>query len=182
MGGLKDQLLKAGLVNAKQVKQAQQQQKKEAHLRAQGKEQSDQERRQLQAAQIAKVEHDRVLNQERKQAAELKAIQAQIRQLIESHRLPDWRGELPFNFQDGGKIKRIYVNPSIRHQLAKGILAIAVLDLRYELIPAEAAEKVRERDEKAIVLAHKPPAEDRDSGKLSDDAYAGYEIPDDLIW
>jgi uncharacterized protein YaiL (DUF2058 family) len=182
MGGLKDQLLKSGLVNEKQVKQAQQQKRKEANQqRAQGKSGGDEEKRRIQAAQAEKAERDRQLNLQLKEAAERKAVAAQIRQLIENHRLARAEGDLPFNFEDHGKVKRIYVTESLRQQLTRGLLAIVRLDEAFELVPAEAAAKIRARDPAAIVFSNDAPPAGRTEGE--DDAYyAQFEVPDDLIW
>lgn len=49
-------------------------------------------------AREEKAERDRQLNLERQQAAEKKAIQAQIRQLVETNRLDRSRGETSYQF------------------------------------------------------------------------------------
>lgn len=186
MGGLKDQLLKAGLVNEKQVKKAQQEKRKETQQKTAPQKtaeaQAEQARRQQ--AQAEKAERDRQLNLQRKEEADRKALAAQVRQLIETHRLPkaEWENphsETPYNFQDGGVVKRLFVTEAMRGKLIKGVCAIAKLDRQYELVPAETADKIRQRDATALIVYNTPaPA----TASPQDDPYAAYQIPDDLMW
>lgn len=181
MGGLRDQLLKSGLVNEKQVKKAQQE-KRKASQQQQGKSgtEADQNKRELQRIQAEKAERDRQLNLERAREAERKAITAQVRQLIEAHRQPKGGGEVPFNFVDGEKVKRLYLADSVRGQIARGQLAIVKLDQQYELVPAEVAEKIRQRDAGAVILQNDPAR--KNAPREEDDPYAAYQVPDDLLW
>ncbi|QSA98835.1 DUF2058 domain-containing protein [Methylococcus sp. EFPC2] len=179
---LRDQLLKAGLVNEKQAKQAAKEKQKEAKRQHGQKPSADaeQERLRAQRAQAEKVERDRQLNQQRQADAERKALQAQIRQLVEAHRVAKGESETPFNFADGGKVKRLYVSDPNRERIIKGLLAIVRLESGYELVPAEIADKLRARSPDSVVLQHaaKPPAEE----PPADDPYAQYQVPDDLMW
>ncbi len=86
---LRDQLLKAGLVNEKQAKQATKQKQKQQRL--EHKNQVDKDDSQRQAAEQAKAEklaRDQELNRQQQEKAEKKAKAAQIKQLIEGTRLP----------------------------------------------------------------------------------------------
>lgn len=179
---LRDQLLKAGLVNEKQAKQAAREKQKETK-RQHGQNTPDpaeQEKLRAQKAQAEKVERDRQLNQQRQAEAERKALVAQARQLIETHRLPKGESETPYNFVDGGKVKRIYVSEQNRERISKGLLAIARLDKDYEVVPTEIAEKIRARCLDCVVLQNSAQAatDEPDAG----DPYAQYQVPDDLIW
>lgn len=179
---LRDQLLKAGLVSDKQVKQAVREKRKET-LRQQGQKQTaavDEQKRQAQKAQAEKAERDRQLNLQRKEAAEQKAISAQVRQLIETHRQPKGEGDTPYNFIDGDKVKRMFVSDKVREQLCQGRLAIVKLDQQYELVPAEIAQKIRARHEDSVVLLND--FQQTSAGNGDVDPYADYKIPDDLIW
>lgn len=181
MSGLRDQLLKSGLVNEKQVKKAQQE-KRKAGLQQQGKPgaEADENKRRRQQLQAEKAERDRQLNLERSREAASKAIAAQIKQLIEAHRQPQGDGEVPFNFVDGEKVKRMYVSAPARGQIARGQLAIVRLGQGYELVPAEIAEKIRQRDAGAVVLQNEPPPKSEPA--KDDDPYSAYAVPDDLMW
>ena len=182
MGGLKDQLLKAGIVDAKQVKQAQQAVRKEQkQQRSQGKPAAaEEERQRLAQAQTEKAERDRQLNRQRQEESEQRAVLAQIRQLVEAHRLSTADGDRPFNFTDGSTVKRLHVTDAVARQLGQGRLAIVKLEGRYEVVPAEVAEKIGARQASAVILHNAPsPATEPPT---EDDPYRGFEVPDDLMW
>jgi uncharacterized protein YaiL (DUF2058 family) len=179
---LRDQLLKAGLVTDKQVKKAVKEKRKEVNqrqARAQT-EPTEEARLQAQRIQAEKVERDRQLNLQRQEAAEQKAVAAQVRQLVETHKIPLTEGDIPFNFVDGTTVKRLYVTISLRDKISCGQLAIVKVEGRYELIAAEAAEKIRKRHAASLVLWNELQA--APEPKSGDDPYAGYEVPDDLMW
>jgi uncharacterized protein YaiL (DUF2058 family) len=179
MAGLRDQLLKSGLVNEKQVKKAQKEKHKEQ--RSQGKSHAgeDEEAQRRLRVQAEKLERDRRLNQQRKDDANKKALAAQARQLIEVHQQPRNEGETPFSFTDGGKIKKLMLETRVRDQLVRGQLAIVKVDQAYELVPRETAEKILQRDAAFLILMNEPSGHNEPS---SDDPYADYQVPDDLIW
>ncbi len=85
------------------------------------------------ASRVAKLNKDKELNLEQSEKAKTKAISAQIKQLIESHALDLSGFELDYNFTDGKKVKKIYVNDLIKHQLSRGMLAISKLGITYLL-------------------------------------------------
>ena len=93
MAGLRDQLLKSGLVNEKQVKKAQREKHKEQRA-PHGKPVASEQQQSLQQRQAEKQERDRQLNQQRREESERRALAAQARQLIEAHRLARIEGEL----------------------------------------------------------------------------------------
>ena len=178
---LQDQLLKAGLVNEHQLRKAKTNKRQENKQHRNKKTQpADQNKLQAQQLLAEKAERDRQLNLQRKATAERKAIAAQIRQLIETNRQPREGGELPYNFVDSGKVKKIYVSEALRTKVVQGKLAIVKLDGKYELVPPDIAEKIRTRDERRVVFQNDTKHGD-DSGD-SDDPYAKYQVPDDLIW
>ncbi len=175
---LRDQLLKAGLVNEKQAKQVSKQTQKQQRLEHKGQaEKDDSQREAALKAQAEKLARDQELNRQQQEKAQKKALAAQVKQLIESSRLPRLNGEDYYNFVDDKKVKRIAVNPMLRDKLSRGTLAIARLDGKYELIPREAALKVQEREPQRIVLLNTPT-----EAPDADDPYAAYQIPDDLMW
>jgi uncharacterized protein YaiL (DUF2058 family) len=182
---LRDQLLKSGLVNDKQLKQATKEKRKEDRQKH-GQKQSGPDESALRAERIAqekaqKAERDRELNLQQKQAAEQKALHAQLRQLVETHRQPTGDGgDIAYSFSDGGKVKRLYVTGDVRDRLSAGRLVIVRCDERYELVFPDIAERIRGRDPDAIVLWNVPPPAVEDSA--AEDPYAKYQIPDDLIW
>lgn len=170
---LRDQLLKAGLVNTKQVKQSQHQQRK-----AKGPKVDPAQQAAAQQAQAAKAERDRDLNRKRQEEAERKALAAQIKQIVEANRIDKGEGDIPYNFVDGSKVKRIYVTKPLHEQLVRGALCIVKQGGRYELLPLEAAEKVRERDAARVIAAQA----EAPTAPEENDPYAAFQVPDDLIW
>lgn len=171
---LKDQLMKAGLANAKQVRRA------EHEKRQMAKDPNAETAEQLAAKAMAeKAGRDRELNRRQQEEKEQRAIAAQVRQLVEGHRIDRKGGDVPFQFTDDKKVKKLYVKPAQQSQLANGQVAIVRLGEGYELVPTVVAEKIRQRDEATVVLLNTrkaPEAVDED------DPYAAYQIPDDLMW
>lgn len=181
MGGLKDQLLKAGLVNEKQAKKAQLEKRKEIRQQ-QGAPSgvAEQAKQQALQAKAEKAERDRQINLQIKEEAEKKALAAQVRQLIETHRQPKGEGETPYNFVDGSTVKKLYLSDKVRGLIANGRLAIVKLDQQYELVPAEIADRIRQRDASHVVLQN--PTQPDSSPDQAEDPYSAYQVPDDLIW
>lgn len=144
---LRDQLLKAGLVNQKQAKQVGKEKQKEQRLVHKGQAQADDsQKRAAQEAQAEKIKRDQELNRQQQEKVEQKARTAQVKQLIEVSRLPKLITEDYYNFVDDKKVKRISVNALVRNKLSSGSLAIVHHGGGYEIIPREAALKIQERD------------------------------------
>ncbi len=173
-----DQFLKAGLVNKTRLNKAKKskirQQKQKNKQKIEVVDEAALAARQAAAEQTAR---DRELNRQLKEEVERKAVQAQVRQLVEMNRLPRDDGDVGYNFQDGTAIRKIFVSEAVHDKLGRGLLAIARLDDRYEVIPSVVAEKIMLRDESCIVSNATTRLE---SGE--DDPYADYKVPDDLMW
>ncbi|WP_122670321.1 DUF2058 domain-containing protein [Pseudomonas viridiflava] len=175
---LRDQLLKAGLVNQKQAKQVGKEKQKEQRLVHKGQAQADDsQKRAAQEAQAEKIKRDQELNRQQQEKVEQKARTAQVNQLIEVSRLPKLITEDYYNFVDDKKVKRISVNALVRNKLSSGSLAIVHHGGGYEIIPREAALKIQERDPRRVVLLNTPT-----EAPDADDPYAAYQVPDDLMW
>ncbi|MGH8079809.1 MAG: DUF2058 domain-containing protein [Lysobacter sp.] len=179
---LQDQLLKAGLVKKSQVAQVAREQAKQRQGKAPPAptvEQLETERLRLE-----RVERDRALSAERNAQARTHEQRAQIRQIVETHKVKR-EGEIAYRFTDGDTIKSLWINAALRTQLASGALVIVRHDPDYELLPRAAAEKVRERDASMIVLdnaASKTAAAAEATPSEDDEFYARFQVPDDLIW
>lgn len=176
---MRDQLLKAGLVDEKklkEVKKAKHQQTKSRKGKNKGGA-VDEARLAAEKARAEKVERDRQLNLQHKQEAEQRAIAAQVRQIVEMNRQEKGAGDIAYNFTDGAKVARLYVTEQQQKQLGNGRLCIVKFDGVYELIPTSAAEKIRQRDTAITILSNQP-TEQPDG----DDPYADYKVPDDLMW
>ncbi|MFP6798933.1 MAG: DUF2058 domain-containing protein [Pseudomonas sp.] len=175
---LRDQLLKAGLVNEKQAKQAGKQQQKQQRLVHKGQVEKDESQKlAAQQAMAEKAARDQELNRQQQEKIEQKARAAQIKQLIEASRLPKLSTEDYYNFVDDKKVKRLSVNALMRNKLSSGSLAIVRHGGGYEVIPREAALKIQERDAQRVVLLNTPT-----EAPDADDPYAAYQVPDDLMW
>ncbi len=179
MASLKDQLLKAGLVDAKKAKQVDKEKRKEAKVARRSSEpQVDEVKQQLEQARIEKQERDRTLNRQREQELQQKALAAQIKQLIENHRQSKGKDEVEHNFTHGKLIKKIRVSAAVQQQIVRGQLAIVALGQGYELVPRVVAEKIAQRDAAAVVVLNTPSK----TTEVDDDPYKDYVIPDDLMW
>ena len=180
---LQEQLLGAGIANKKQANKAKKAKNQKIKQKKSGIVVKDDTAEKIQQEQAAKAERDRELNRQRDEAAAEKALQAQIKQIIEhSRQARPQEGELKFNFTDSKHVRYIQVSEEQQRHLALGYLAIASLNDDYELIPAAAAEKIQSRNPQAVVLWNQKDASVSESGVEEDDPYADYQIPDDLMW
>jgi uncharacterized protein YaiL (DUF2058 family) len=178
---LREQLLAAGLGSKKQARQAEHQQKQQQHQQAKNRAlRAEQEKRAAEArakAQAEKAARDAELNRKRQENQERKERWAQIKQLIEQHRLPKPESDEYFNFIDRGKVRRIPADSQLRARLIAGSVAIVRCEGRYDLVPPEIAERIRERDERAVVKLNT-----EESKPAEDDPYKDFVVPDDLMW
>ncbi len=181
---LQEQLLQAGLTDKKKVSKVKREKHKKVKQKQKHKKQAvevDENKIAAEQARLQKQEKDRQLNLQAKQAAEEKAVKAQIKQMIEVNKQPKGKGDIACNFTDGTLIKRIYVDQKTQNRISAGKLAIAKLNDGYEIIPMPVADKISMRDETCIVYrADLETQQSTDSEE--DDWYADYQIPDDLTW
>jgi len=175
---LREQLLQAGLVTKKQVEKAEQQARPQPKANKKTP-QPDPRAIAAQKAQAEKAARDQELNRKKQEKAERNARWAQIRQLVAEHRIVRAEEcELIFNFVDNKAVKRIYVTPTLRDQIARSVLAIVRCDGKYELVPTEIADRIREREAKAVVNM----SVESQSAPAEGDPYADHKVPDDLMW
>ena len=101
-------------------------------------------------------------------------------QLIDHAKLERPEDQSTFNFTFKKKVKSIAVSEDQRVQLTRGLLAVVMTPgARFEVVPKSAALKLSERRQTAVVFLAQP----NDEGiEAADDPYAGYEVPDDLMW
>ncbi len=173
---LRDQLLAAGLGTKKQAKQAEHQERHQRHKDKAGAAAAEKQRA-AQQAQAAKAARDLELNRQRQIAAERKERAAQIKQLIEQHRLPKLETDEYFNFIHKQKVRRICVDEGLRARILSGDVAIVRCEGKYDMVTAEIAAKIRERDERAIVELPK-----EETKVDENDPYKDFVVPDDLKW
>lgn len=204
-GSLRDQLLKAGLVTPDQARKAERQARTEQQVKrkagkgkstdmssgkSSGKTKSrpaepsaaQEARAKAAAINHEKAERDRAQMRAIADRAKAHALRAEIKQIIQAH---DQRvksasdDDVPYNFVHGKRVKRIYVPPAQRDQLSRGQLVIVNNDGNYHLLPSKAAEKIRQRDPKRIIVANDGAAS---APEGDDDYYARFQVPDDLDW
>ena len=175
-GSLRDQLLAAGVVTKKQVKKAEKGSLRQ-ELRIKKGIEVDQNKAEVEKARQAKLELDREKNAALNQKAQQKALRSQVKQLIISNsRRED--GEVPYNFTDQKKVKKIYISEANKTQLNRGFLAIVSTEDGYDLVPEPVARKILERYAEAVIYLFERENEIADE----DDPYKDYPIPDDLDW
>ena len=178
---LQDQLLKAGLVDKKKANKlkAEKLQKKQKIKTGKAVAEDDSAKQEaLKKQREEKIEKDKALNRAKQEAMALKAVQAQIRQMIELNRLTNKEGDIAYNFKDEKKVKKLYVSEGIHKDLSIGRLAIVKLEQSYEIVPEQVAAKIAQRDESFILVCNDRQAEEVDE----DDPYADFKITDDLRW
>lgn len=175
-----EQLLKAGLVTKQQVQQANQTKKKQ-HKQQVSKKDKPVDENKLKAQQAAQEQAARAreLNRKKEDQARQKAISIEINQLIQNNYIKrDDNCEIVYNFEHDKKVKRIYVTDDLKQQIIRGKLGIARIEGRYELVPDSVAEKIKQRNEKRIILF----TNENEPTSETNDPYAEYKIPDDLMW
>ena len=168
---LQEQMLQAGLVNKKKLQKAKKGSKKSRDLAKEVKASVEQSKQEQQ-------ERAKAANDQQKEQKLSKEIKAQIKQLIEMNKIDQKPSDLKYNFTDGALIKFLYVEPLIREQLVKGILAIARYEDTHVVIPNSVAKKIAMRDQ-SVIIENKTAEEEIPA---EDDPYADFVVPDDLMW
>ncbi len=173
---LQDQFLKLGLVDKKNYnKSKKEKHQKKIHPDSQKDEIAEMARRGL----AEKKKRDQQLNKKKIAEREAKEATARARQLIEKHQIEFDEGEIPYNFKFENKIKKIYLQQNGVDSLVSGKTGIVKLAGEFKFVPADTIYKIRELNEKMVVLLNSPA--DAES-KKDEDPYSEYEVPDDLMW
>ena len=192
---LRDQLVKAGLATSAQAKKAERLKRAEATAeRHQDKtkkgkgaaKQSETDKVKAKAAlqRAEKAVRDKALAQQRNEKSQVKALQAQIKQLILQN---DQRTKVnddeavPYNFVHGKKIKKIFVTKPQLEALSNGRLFVVNNNGLYHFVDEKVAKQIEQRDPKRIIVAHKDEEKPVEPGS-DEEFYAKFEVPDDLDW
>lgn len=177
---LQEQLLKSGLVSASQAKKIKSEKHKQIKMQRKNHvDIRDDAKELVQKAQEEQLKKDRELNFLRNQQEQQKQLLAQVKQLIEQNRLPlNEEDGVAYHFNEGNKVKTLYVSETMRKQLISGHLAIVKLEKQYDVVSAEVAEKISARNPASVIVHNEQIAEQMDNS----DPYAAYQIPDDLMW
>jgi uncharacterized protein YaiL (DUF2058 family) len=70
------------------------------------------------------------------------------------------------------------VSEKVREALINGRAGIIKLEQGYEIVPAEIARKIQDRDAGSVIVLNQATQD----VAAEDDPYAAFEIPDDLMW
>jgi|TARA_B110001469_G_scaffold113674_1_gene117171 uncharacterized protein YaiL (DUF2058 family) len=179
MASLQDQLLKAGLANEKQSKQATKSKKKQTRDVRKGVDVGETAAQRAFSEKQAQASRSKQLNAQRDAQHQDRAVIAQVKQMLERCRLDLTGGEVTYNFVDGKAIKKLYVNAMQQAALSRGSLVIVGLDDHYSVVPANVALRIEERAPDTFIIRAESAA---DTIADKDDPYADFVIPDDLMW
>src|SRR5688572_353227 len=136
---LREQLLAAGFGKKKAAEQAERKAKEQQRVA------------QVQAAQAAKAARAQALQQRRLEEADRKERWAQIKQLIEQHRLPKIESDEYFNFVSRGKVRRLAVDAPLRERITSGELLIVRCEGKHDVVPRDIGERIRGYDARAVI-------------------------------
>ncbi len=176
---LQDQLLQAGLVSKEKANKAKKQNKKQVrqkrNVKVAAPSAADVQR---QKERDEKLQKDRELNERRNEARKQREIAAQIKQLVSNNRHAHGNSEddVPFYFDNKGKVKQLYVSEPTHKMIAAGQLVIVNANGIFELVAPDIAEKIRQRNPSLVIDLPK------EQESTADDPYADFEVPDDLMW
>ena len=112
-----------------------------------------------------------------------KKLKAQIKELIDTHKVEKWQGETAYRYQVGKRLRELYVSDEVRPKLVERDLAITRLNGATYLVPAPIARQISEINPLWSVFNLEPidPEATLDTSPQDDD-YKGFEVPDDLTW
>lgn len=180
---LQEQLLQSGAAKPKQAKKARREKtRRDQEARRQGTRPEDEQAlaQHVAAAEKEKRERDRQLASRHKAERAAREHNGAAAQLIAQHGIrpgkpaPDMP---PYSYSMGGRIRRLDVSPAQRQQLADGQLAVIRHREVTSLVNRASGERLLELIPEQVWLVN--PEDDKPD---PDDPYAGYEIPDDLMW
>ena len=178
---IQDQLLRAGLTDAKKLNAVKKNKRKQPKTAKKNRGiVDDQVKEAVRQSALNKAQHARDNNAVRDEAAKRKAINAQIKQLINVHEEPRDAAGDDFHFTDGKHIKKMAVANSQRTRLISGLLKIAKQGDSYALLPSPVADRIAQRDISRIIDCRdtKEPALTTEEQEW----YKDFAIPDDLDW
>ena len=183
MASLQDQLLKAGLTTKQKARQANSASKKKNKQKRSGVQHGsslqEQVKQDLEKSKQEKIAKDSALNEEKQQQLAEKEQGFRIKQILVHQNIKNVAGESEYNYTYGSKIKKLLIDAKTHRALVNGRLALCGYDDVTYIVTSETAEKLATIDEHVILVQN-----DKVESDIADedDPYAGYEIPDDLMW
>jgi hypothetical protein len=183
MASLQDQLLKAGLTTKQKARQANADSRKKNKQKRSGVKHDatlqEQVKQDLAKSKQEKIAKDNALNTEKKQQLAAKEQGFRILQILQHQNIKNVVGENEYNYTYASKIKKVLIDDVTHRALINGRLALCGFDDVTYIVTSETAAKLATLDEKIILVQNDKVESDTPD---EDDPYAGYEIPDDLMW
>ena len=176
---LQDQLLKAGLATADQVRSTRSGKRKN---RKAGKPRDDSAQRQAAQRQAAQLERDRALNAKREADRLNKETRLRIREMVLAASPKAEGADIPYNVMHGSKVRRIYMTSEQRDGLGAGKFAVATAKGRHHIVTMELADEITKMMPDYFVYRPKVGDEPDTQADQEADPYADYKVPDDLMW
>ncbi len=176
---LRDQLLKSGIATQSQHQRVRTEKKQQAKKKSKVKADSKQDL--TQASREKQKERDKILNQQRDLERQQKAVGAEVKQWISQHAVARREKTEAYRFIHLDKVKTLWVSKAQLNDLIRGTLSIVSVESdRYELVLHAIALKIFEKIPEAVIVNHRDTVDSVNSDPDQD--YAGYDIPDDLMW
>jgi hypothetical protein len=183
MASLQDQLLKAGLTTKQKARQANADSRKKNKQKRSGVKHDatlqEQVKQDLAKSKQEKIAKDNALNTLKKQQLAAKEQDFRILQILQHQNIKNVVGENEYNYTYASKIKKVLIDDVTHRALVNGRLALCGFDDVTYIVTSETAAKLATLDEKIILVQNDKVESDTPD---EDDPYAGYEIPDDLMW
>lgn len=178
---LQEQLLKAGLVNKNKLDQVVRQQQKARTGKAPATGSGDDPAIDTERLRAEHAERDRQLEAQRRGEREAAERSAQVRQIIDAHRIKTG-DDSDYRFEHAGLIRSLRVGDPQRPLLARGAVVVVCTGGGYALVPRDTAERLRAIDPAVICVDHAHTATPAPAPGSDDEYYSQFQVPDDLLW
>jgi uncharacterized protein len=179
-GSLQDQLKKSGLVSKKKSQQLDTEKRKKIKAKNKGQKMNNEIAEKVQQAKLQKKRDDQKRNQQQQQQIKQNEEKARIKQIIEQVEIKDYNGDTAFNFQFNNKVKTLYLNKENYDAIVAGSIGLCQIDNVIFILPNSTVHKVNSINPSYVVLHQDKPNTTPET--TSEDPYADYDIPDDLMW
>ena len=179
-GSLQDQLKKSGLVSKKKSQQLDAEKRKKIKAKNKGQKINNEIAEKVKQAELQKNRDDQKRNKQQQQQIKQNEEKARIKQIIDKAKIKDYDGDTAFNFQFNNKIKTLHLNKENYDGLVAGSVGLCQIDNIISLLPNTTVNKINSINPAYVVLHQDKPNTTTETA--SDDPYADYEIPDDLMW
>ena len=168
---LRDQLLKAGLVNKKQAKKAENQVRQQEHQAKKNKavarelqSQREEELQLIEEQRKAKQQQDFELNLQRERFRIERENVLRCRQLMNSNGLNERSAQERYYFLEAGRyVRKVQVTAWQREMLARGRLAIGRVDEQLDdfvVLPYDVAQTILQLIPEMVLTLHSPISDD----------------------